>query len=404
MEHRLSTISNETFFNTSKTSSSAEAFPLRHWELVWISCIAFLSVLANSIIIHVLWRSRSSLCLMSYNYNHWLASLATADLLLSLIALPNYVLSTSVFTHPSGKEGDLMCKIFTGYSIWPCLAQVSIYHVAGISTERLKVVINPSQAQVFKLTTKIKIAVAWIFPFLLYLPIYPTYITYSPDHPELGNYCGEPVNQHSTITYSVLSGLILIFGYILPLFVLVYCFLRIGKQLKLHEKALVDNMVVTDTDVRERLKTRTRRTLLTLWIVVSVFLICWTPAGVLYFSQLFGSSGLYRFNSEPYQAARLMGFSNSFINCLVYASLSEEFRKHFCLTFPAVACVLKSLFSMCRHKKMRERALLIKSDGRRNSHTDYDSVTMTIASTPEENAHHGDKEFAILRLVRQEVI
>ena len=354
MDHRLSTASNETFFN--KTSSDSEAFPFRHWAFVWISCIAFLSILGNSLIIHLLWRNRSGFSSNPYKFNYWLISLATADLTLSLIALPNYVLSTSLFPHPSGWQGEVMCKVFTGYALWNCLSQVSIYHIAGISTERLKVILCSNQAQDFKLATKIKITVAWILPFLLYLPAYVIDMTYSRNQPVFGNYCTSAGFISSTV-YLLWGLLIFILGYFMPLLILVYCSFRIGRQVKHYEKAMIDHMIVTDSYEREQLKSRTRKTLVTLVIVTVAFVACWSPTWFMHFILSLDNS--YDFNSESYQAAKLMGFSNSFINCLLYASLSEEFRKHFWRTFPTVTWLLKSLGSLFKRKKNLERTPLI---------------------------------------------
>ena len=399
MDQRLSTASNGTSFN--KTSSNSEAFPFHHWAFVWISCIAFLSILGNSVIIHVLWRNRSGFSSNPYKFNYWLISLATADLTLSLIALPNYVVSTSLFPHPSGWQGEVMCKLFTGYALWNCLLQVSIYHIAGISTERLKLVLRSNQARDFKLATKIKITVAWILPFLFYLPVYVTDITYSRNQPVLGNYCTSAGLISSTV-YLLLASLEFILSYLMPLLILVYCSFRIGRQVKYYEKAMIDHMVVTDSYEREQLKSRTRKTLVTLVIVTVAFVACWSPTWFMHFILSLDNS--YHFNSESYQAAKLMGFSNSFINCLVYASLSNEFRKYFCRTFPTVTWLLKSSGSLFKRKKKVERTLLIRSNGRRKSPSSYGDVTMASTSTLEEDLYHGNNAFDTLRVLQIEQI
>ena len=182
MEHHLSTIFNNQTFSNGTSRRSGPLLPLSTSYLTFLCCISFLTVTGDTMVIHVMRRSGSTL--RSVSYNLWLVSLATSDLLVSIIILPTYVLSTSAYDHPSGQQGDALCKFLTGYSITYWLLKISIFHVIGISIERFKVIVDPiaTRALVSNVGTKRKSAIAWIVLFLVHVPLSFVYLKYSDNH------------------------------------------------------------------------------------------------------------------------------------------------------------------------------------------------------------------------------
>ena len=347
-------------------------FPLRSWQLIWYCCITFFGVSGNIVVLIVIWKGSPRF--RSTSYNLWLASLATADLLLSIIAVPNYVLSTSAYNHPDGKQGERLCKGLTGYSITFWLAETSIYHLVGISLERFKVVANPisARAEVSTLKTKIKITLAWILAFLVIVPRFPG-IEYSRYHPAVGNYC--TFHWPNLVFSQVLYVIVFLLNYIMPLIVLVYTSTRIRQHLTHQDRALNENMIGSNQkECIKKLDSRNRRSLRILLLVVVAFCICWTPHRVMYFIFQFLGGDSSMWNKGYFQIGVLLGLSNSFVNCILYAFMSDEFKMHFCTTFPSIVRLFNSLSLECKCKNIMSRRLLTMSDVQRRPDTGYGAI------------------------------
>ena len=372
MEYNLSMIFNQTT-SVNKTGAQTDVFPLRNWEFIWIWVITLLAVTGNAVILYVTRRSRPSSTHSLFNL--WLASLATSDLVLSIIYLPTYVLSTSIYNHPGGVQGDLLCKLFTGYTATYCLQGVSIMQLVGISIERLRLITNPSATRTkgskSSQRTKFMIASAWIFPFLISFPPNVVYKTYSTDRPTIGNHCAYKSKRSNDMVYRIMSRVLaLLLFYLVPLFVLVYSSLRIKKSLDHLKRAFEDqDMRSNRLEARMLLNLESQRktTLLTLLLLVGAFAVFWTPFWIMHFSLVFDNSIV---NKEYFQTCALLAFSNSFVDCVLYAFLSGEFRKHFCLTFPNAARLLKFLGFACN----RIKSYKIKKRSKTPLTTSYDQA------------------------------
>ena len=330
------------------TTMSHDAFPLRYWELLWYICIAFLGLAGNMAVIYVIWRSDPRF--RSASYNRWLLSLATADLLLSIITTPNYILSTSVYNHPGGKQGDVLCRIFTGYTAMSCLAEASIYHLVGISIERLRVVVNPlsSRATESKHSTNTKIGIAWILAFLVQFPPNFVYTKYSYDHPTIGNHCTAP--WESNLAFGrIVFVVVFLMDFLLPLFVLVYTSMSIRRHLNSQGKAFANKVMGLHKHKGRRFDSRKTRTSRMLSMVVAAFCICWTPHWIMCFSLQFANSIFW--NKAYFQIGLLLGISNSVVNCVLYALLSDEFRRQFYATFPNITRLLNRLSLTNKNEK-----------------------------------------------------
>ena len=112
----------------------------------------------------------------------------------------------------------------------------------------------------------------------------------------------------------------------------------------------------------KQLDCRKKRTFRILLMILVAFCICWTPDNVLYFCFQFSGMDSSMWNKDYFQVAVLLGFSNSFINCVLYAFICDEFRGHFSTTFPITLRSLNCLVLTCKGKKNVRRKPLIKSD------------------------------------------
>ena len=176
--------------NSSKlTATEAYAFPLRTWQLLWYILIFTIGVPGNLTVCMVICK-RGSRLLYNVPFNKYLLILAVADLMVSLLAIPIYILSTDYFNHPSGTAGIILCKTVTGYFFLFWMATVSVFTLVAISCERLHASNKPLSVSedASEKRTSISIMIVWIAAFIIQLP---TLIgqTYDPEHPTIGNFC-----------------------------------------------------------------------------------------------------------------------------------------------------------------------------------------------------------------------
>ena len=115
------------------------------WELTCYCCIFIAGVMGNSVLCLVVWKSGPAFRRVPFNI--YLMALAIADLLLAVVCLPVYVMSSSIYNHPGGQDGLILCKVITGYLLQFWLAGVSIFLLVIISFERCSAIRDPFQAR-----------------------------------------------------------------------------------------------------------------------------------------------------------------------------------------------------------------------------------------------------------------
>ena len=86
---------------------------------------------------------------------------------------------------------------------------------------------------------------------------------------------------------------------------------------------------------RELKKSHRKVTKLVLAVII-VYIICWLPYWVFQIALTFRPDGFQRFAITLFRVFTLMSYSNSMLNPLLYAFLSENFRKSFVKAFHCV--------------------------------------------------------------------
>ena len=314
-------------------------FPLRSWELIWYSVILLTGGLGNVFVCLVICKSGS--VFRSTPFNMYLCSLAVADMMLALVVLPNYVLSTQIFNHPGGIWGDFMCKTITGDFLIFYFSVVSEYCLIVICLERLRAVDEfpgiVSNSSTRRRRAWLSIVVAWIIPFTFQSPKAISLLEYKRKHkPTIGNYCIFRWGKEPTIRAKIYGGVILITEGIIPLLIFIYSFYRIRKCLLREEKRLSGRIQGSTFNDGYRyfncwqFVERKRRTVKILMIAATVFVICWIPNKIMFFmiNYLGENHTKFTWNCPEYQVGVLIGFTGSCINPFLYALQSKEFRKH----------------------------------------------------------------------------
>ena len=336
------------------TIKEETTFPLRYWELAWCSLILITGALGNLLVCLVIYKSSSVFRLTPFNM--FLCSLAVTDMLLALVVLPNYVLSTSIFRHPVGIWGDVMCKTITGDFLTFYFSNVSGYALILITLERVRAV-QMFAANTFKNSSRntrtawLSIVITWLIPFTVQCPEAFYLLEYKRNKPPvIGNHCIFLWGGKPTLNAKIYGAAILIFEGLIPLVIFACSFCYIGKGLLEEEKRVFGG---TQRDAFTegyryynswQMVKRRQRTAKVLMVASVVYVVCWMPNKIMFFMvNYLGQGGKYSkftWNCPVYQIGILIGFTGSCINPYLYAWQSKEFRKR-------SKKVLKSLLPKC---------------------------------------------------------
>ena len=236
-------------------------------------------------------------------------------------------------------------------------------------------VVNPlsALARNSELCRKMKIAVCWIFASFVQVivQIFVDRIKYSPQYPMIGNYCATQWSKSSLAVLWIENIVLFLLEYIVPLAVLVYTSVKITQHLKHQERSFINSAMGSNSHEIKRLENRKKRSFRTLTTVVAGFFICKTPFSVMWISLQFKSPLFW--NRYYFQIAILFGALNPFLNCVLYSFLSEEFRRHFSLTFLNIGRLWHRLSFTCKFNGQMSRKPLIKSDAQTESAKFYGS-------------------------------
>ncbi|EDO33914.1 predicted protein, partial [Nematostella vectensis] len=252
---------------------------------------------------------------------HSIFSLALADLLAGLVAMPSYVAKKFV---TEGPFYQFVCDAFrfsyflTGYA--------SILSLCVISVERLLAVKCPLTYMMTVTHARVVIAlvVIWIDSVLVsVLPFLP-----------LSSGVPRECNYHPTSWWSVM---VIITNVIIPFLFIVTCYVYIYLIARAHlaqisrERASVrETLQMTEKRTNDG---RERKANITIMIVIGLFVVCWFPSSFYYFLQkvcpwcfpesFAGSRGFVN------AFVKILTFTSSFCNPIIYCWRSNDFRKAF---------------------------------------------------------------------------
>ncbi|XP_023115201.2 histamine H2 receptor isoform X2 [Felis catus] len=243
--------------------------------------------------------------------NCYIVSLAITDLLLGLLVLP-----FSAFYQLSCRWsfGKVFCNIYTSLDVMLCTA--SILNLFMISLDRYCAVTDPLRYPV--LVTPIRVAVSLVL-------IWVISITLSFLSIHLGwNSRNETSNFNHTIpkckvqvnlVYGLVDGLVTFY---LPLLVMCITYYRIFKIARDQAKRIHHIGSWKAATIGEHKAT------VTLAAVMGAFIICWFPYFTVFvYRGLRGDDAI----NEAFEAVVLwLGYANSALNPILYATLNRDFR------------------------------------------------------------------------------
>ncbi|XP_009872149.1 PREDICTED: galanin receptor type 1 [Apaloderma vittatum] len=192
---------------------------------------------------------------------------------------------------------------------------VSIFTLSAMSVDRYVAIVHSRRSSALRISRNALLGVGliWALSFAMASPVAHHQRLF---HREASNqtFCWEywPNPRHKKV-YVVCT---FIFGYLLPLLLISFCYAKVLNHL--HKK--LRNM----SKKSEASKKKTAQTVL---VVVVVFGISWLPHHVIHLWAEFGVFPLTQASFLFRITAHCLAYSNSSVNPIIYAFLSENFRK-----------------------------------------------------------------------------
>ena len=311
---------------------SQKKFPLRIWQLIWYICIFVTGCVGNGIVIYVTFKAND--IQRKAPFNVYVLTLSIVDLLISAVAMPIYILSTSVFDHPSGTVGEWLCKICTNYFLIFYLIDASTFLLWAIAVERRKAILKPYS--ILQETHLCKTLGVIFFIFLLsFITQTPTIyrVHYSQKNGTIGNVCAYNSNS---VEIQLLHYASFLFNCVVPTIIMFLCFCQINQHLS---RAITDLRFSLGAyeNAEEKIQIfmkKRKRTIELTKMMVLLFLIC-VCIDELFYLILRPVTNLTKveWNSPLFQVAVMLRISNSFVNPILFSFKSKVFQRRLQDTF-----------------------------------------------------------------------
>ncbi|XP_078365298.1 histamine H2 receptor-like isoform X1 [Oculina patagonica] len=283
--------------------------------VVILAFLSFGTVLGNSVVCFAIYNHPA---LRHVTYMS-IFSLAIADSLAGLVAMPSYIFKKFTWEEPLQ---TIVCDIFrssyflTGYA--------SILSLSVISVERLIAIKNPLNHVTIVTRRRVFLTLMFVWMDALLVSALP-FIPWESNDPY------KECNYSPTHWWSIM---VIITNVIVPFLVIVICYTSMYLTAQYHIKKISSNKkIIAHNSDRSRKEYKERRANITIMIVIGVFVCCWFPSCFYYFLQktcpeCFSES--FRSKQSTVNAlVKILTFTSSFVNPLIYCWRSREFRSVF---------------------------------------------------------------------------
>ena len=310
-----STSFSETFSDSAKYITSEDVI-----FATLYSIIIFFGVIGNSIVITIVRKTPS----MHTTTNYLLVNLAVADLL-SLLFCPGFYDFALHNIKLNQALGDFICKVFAGNAILSITVLESIFTLVVVAVERYFSLVKPfhTNARLRKENVCYAIAATWILALLVCLPgiLSNNYIEDATKYP-----CNRPwtLDKRDGLKKTYIIAFCFLFM-ITPTAVILFCYLKICYGLYFKRNICSDN---PSNETEAQSKKRLLKLLVSLAVA---FVICCLPFAVFFLYICFISqntlSQSYNSLHLVHRLVRFLLIMNSFINPLLYAAQSSNYRE-----------------------------------------------------------------------------
>ena len=278
--------------------------------------IAVLGLIGNLLVIIVVILNQQ----MRSTTNILIISLAIADLLFIVVCVP---FTAVMYAVPLWPFGTIFCKAYQ-YVIH-VTAHASVYTLVLMSFDRYLAVVHPISSMVLRtqVNTFIAIGLSWLVICGCNSPmLFEFEVLY--EHDLSNSYCMNVKTLTDPDHAKVFYGCFFAFAFLLPLATvsILYGFM-IRRLLGCGGKARLTSGKSSDA---MRAKRRVTKMVI---IVVVIFAVCWLPLQIIFMVQAFGQYPQSASWIAVKLAANCLAYMNSCVNPILYAFLSDNFRKSF---------------------------------------------------------------------------
>lgn len=269
--------------------------------------------------------------------NYLLVSLAVSDLCVAILVMP-----IAMIHEVSGewKFGTVICDIWVSFDVLACTA--SILNLCAISLDRYWAITKPLEYGVKRTPRRMTLCVILVWAAAACISLPPLLILGNEHHNDIGSVC--LVNQNFGYQIYATLG-----SFYIPLAVMLFVYnqiFRAARRIVNDEKRAqtrLDNVLNgsngTTTNCKNLLGSphqqkklrfqlaKERKASTTLGIIMSAFTICWLPFFILALVRPFVPE-----NQVPHALTSFflwLGYANSLLNPIIYATLNKDFRKPF---------------------------------------------------------------------------
>uniref|UniRef100_A0A1A8J3V5 Somatostatin receptor type 2 n=4 Tax=Nothobranchius TaxID=28779 RepID=A0A1A8J3V5_NOTKU len=293
------------------TRSSADP-TFNRTSTVVITCMYFLvcavGLCGNALVIYVILRYAK----MKTVTNIYILNLAVADVLF-MLSLPFIAIQLALVHWPFG---PVLCRVVM--TVDSLNQFTSIFCLMVMSIDRYLAVVHPIKSTKWRkprIAKTINLAV-WGVSLLVNLPI----VIYSGLITKLnGCFCTIVWPEPQEAYYTAFMFYTFILGFLLPLMVICLCYLFIIIKVK-------SSGIRVGSSKRKRSERKVTRMVS---IVVAVFVFCWLPFYVFNVTSVTGTINTTPILRSIFAFVVALGYANSCANPILYAFLSENFKKSF---------------------------------------------------------------------------
>uniref|UniRef100_A0A4W3K3T7 Galanin receptor 1b n=1 Tax=Callorhinchus milii TaxID=7868 RepID=A0A4W3K3T7_CALMI len=269
-----------------------------------------LGLVGNGLVLAVLGRAKPGRARSVTNV--LVLNLSLADLSFLVLCVP---FQATIYTLPEWVFGALLCK-WVHYFVTVTML-VSVFTLGAMAVDRYLAVVRARRSQGVRNTRNAALGVAaiWGLSLLLAVPVpwHQALLTGVQQAPNR-TFCWE---QWADRTHKqVYKATVLVVGYLLPLALICCCYAKV--LFHLHRKI---------KNISKKSRRSKKKTAKTVMLVVAAFLLSWLPHHIITMWVAFGNFPITDASFVFRIIAHCMVYGNSCINPIIYAFLSENFRK-----------------------------------------------------------------------------
>ncbi|XP_068749169.1 melatonin receptor type 1A-like isoform X1 [Montipora capricornis] len=280
-------------------------------EAVILTFIMMLAILGNLLVIAVIYRRQE---LRRTETHIFMVNLSITDISVALLCMPFSIITAVtqewVFSYA-------LCQLNGFLNVFFLLT--SILTLTAISIQKYVGVVQSTTRKIFT-RKKTILAVGWVWFQAFMTALTPILGWNSYEYIPGRTQCSVKVPRDNDVPELANCLFIIVCGFVIPLGIMNFSYLKIFQTVKIHTRRVRSHSF----SCKEKSAfLNERRITITLFIILAVFLACWTPFSVLtMYATVVGKELPKHFAVGAYW----LGFLNSAMNPIIYALRTTEFR------------------------------------------------------------------------------